>query len=53
MSEMIDKAGFKKVYPERCTLDEQIGLIRGADIVAGVSGTITHNMLFAKEGQRQ
>ena len=47
-----DKAGFKKVYPERCTLDEQIGLIRGADIVAGVSGTITHNMLFAKEGQK-
>ena len=47
-----EKARFKKIYPERCTLDEQIGFIRGADIVAGVSGTITHNMLFANEGQK-
>ena len=54
--ELIDKAfeaaGFKKIYPEQCTLDEQIGYIRGAEVVAGVSGTVTHNMLFAKNGQK-
>ena len=49
---VFEKAGFVKIYPEKSSLDEQIGLIRGADIIAGVSGTVTHNMLFAREGQK-
>lgn len=52
IDEAFETAGFKKIYPEQCTLDEQIGYIRGAEVVAGVSGTVTHNMLFAKPGQK-
>lgn len=44
--------GFKIISPENYTLDEQIGIIRKSKIVAGITGTITHNMLFARNEQR-
>lgn len=43
--------GFRIVSPEQCSLFEQIRYIRNAAIVAGIAGTIPHNMLFAKEKQ--
>lgn len=50
--DLFKKNGFKIVSPENCTLDEQISLIRSSDVVAGIEGTIPHNMLFSKKGQK-
>lgn len=47
-----NKAGFVSVSPEKCSLDDQIAMIRNCRFFAGVSGTITHNLLFAKEEQK-
>lgn len=44
--------GFSIISPEKCTLYDQIRFIRNAKIVAGIAGTIPHNMLFAKEKQK-
>ena len=44
---------FKVFCPERLTLDEQIALMRNSKVVAGISGTITHNFLFAEIGTKQ
>lgn len=49
---LFKKNGFKVISPEKCSLDEQIALIRNSKIIAGISGTITHNMLFADEKQK-
>ena len=46
------RGGYHIVSPEQLSLDEQISIISGSDEVAGISGTITHNMLFAKPGQK-
>ena len=45
---LFKKNRFKMISPERCTLDEQIAIIRNASCVAGIIGTITHNLLFAQ-----
>lgn len=42
--------GFTAVYPEEMTLTELIGCLAGARQVAAISGTLTHNMLFAPQG---
>ncbi len=42
--------GFSVIYPEQLSLAETIRAIRGAETVAAMSGTLPHNMLFAKEG---
>lgn len=47
-----NEAGFVSISPEKCSLDDQISLIRKCKYFAGVSGTITHNLLFAKENQK-
>lgn len=44
--------GFRVISPEKCTLDQQIAIIRNSRIVAGIEGTIPHNMLFADNGQK-
>ena len=50
--DLFRKNGFKIVSPENCTLDEQISLIRSSDVVVAIEGTIPHNMLFSKRGQK-
>lgn len=50
--QLLKNNGFSIVSPEKCTLCEQIRLIRNAKIVSGIAGTIPHNMLFAKEKQQ-
>lgn len=44
--------GFDIIYPEKKGIAELIRIIRNADIVATLSGTIPHNMIFAREGQK-
>lgn len=44
--------GFEIVYPEKTGAGEMIRMIRNADIIATLSGTIPHNMMFAKDGQK-
>lgn len=44
--------GFEVVMPESLDFGSLIRKIRGADIVASLSGTIPHNMIFANEGAK-
>ena len=44
--------GFEIVAPEKHTLREQVLLIHHADVVASISGTLPHNLLFGHEDQR-
>lgn len=46
------KNGYVVLFPERVPLAEMIFYIRNADVVAAVSGTLPHNMLFGRSGQR-
>lgn len=46
------KNGFTVISPEKETIETTISLIRHAGIVAAMSGTLPHNMLFANPGQR-
>lgn len=41
--------GFKIVYPELEKLETVISLMKGAEIIAGVSGSNMHNILFARD----
>ena len=50
--DLFKKNGFSIISPETYTLCEQIALYRNADIIAGIAGTIPHNMMFAKQGQK-
>lgn len=42
--------GFKIVSPERLPLEEQIYYWQTCDIIAGLSGTIPHNVVFSHPG---
>ncbi|MDM0473295.1 glycosyltransferase 61 family protein [Clostridium perfringens] len=50
--DIFKRNGFDIISPEKCSLDEQIALIRNSKIVAGIIGTIAHNMLFANDNQK-
>lgn len=44
--------GYKVIAPEKLSLSEMIFLVRNTDICASLSGTLPHNMLFAKDNQK-
>ena len=44
--------GFRVVAPETLSLRQMIFWIRGAKEVATISGSVHHNMLFARSGQK-
>ena len=46
------KNGYTVMYPETVTLSQMIFFIRNASVIATVSGSLPHNMLFGKQGQR-
>lgn len=46
------KNGYTVLYPEEVPLDRMIHYIRNADVVASCSGSLPHNMLFARYGQK-
>lgn len=50
--EVMKNNGFEIISPEKETLFEQIRLIRNAEIIAGIAGTIPHNMLFAERRKK-
>lgn len=43
-------AGFEVVYPEELPVKEQIAIVRGADVLAGSSGSALHLSCFAAPG---
>lgn len=49
IEDVFKKQGFKVIYPERLSIKKQISLMKGAKIVAGVSGTSLHNILFSND----
>lgn len=42
--------GFHVVYPEECSLREEISLTAGADELVATIGTLSHQFVFAKRG---
>ena len=46
------KNSYTILYPERVPLGQMIFYIRNARVVASLSGTLPHNMLFARNGQK-
>lgn len=42
--------GYEIIAPEKHSLVEQIAMIRQADRIACVAGTLPHNMMFARDG---
>ena len=49
---VFEKNNFKIIAPEKCTLDEQIAIVRNTELLVAITGTIPHNLLFAKPGQK-
>jgi len=45
-------AGFTVAHPERLPITEQIRIVRGADVLAGPSGSALHLSAFAEPGTR-
>lgn len=43
--------GYTVLYPEKVPLSQMIFYIRNCKVVASLSGSLPHNMLFAKNGQ--
>lgn len=54
--EMLDdffaKNGYTILYPEKVPLSQMIFYIRSSNVIASLSGTLPHNMLFARNGQK-
>ena len=44
-----EENGYKVLAPEQYSLKEQIAMLRDADYVACISGTLPHNMVFARK----
>lgn len=51
LDNFFEKNGYHILYPEKVPLDEMIHYIRNATTVASLSGSLPHNMLFARQGQ--
>lgn len=47
-----EKNGYTVLYPETLSLSRMIYYIRNAETVASVSGSLPHNMLFGRHGQK-
>lgn len=45
------KNGYKIIYPEQVSLSEFIYIMRNADKIATVCGTLQHNILFAQDNK--
>lgn len=52
LDDFFSKNGFTVLAPERLSLSQMIHYIRSASIVASISGTLPHNMLFGNNGQK-
>lgn len=52
LDDFFRKNGYTILYPEKVPLSRMIDYIRHADVVASLSGSLPHNMLFANKGQK-
>lgn len=52
LDNFFEKNGYTLLYPEKVPLSQMIFYIRHAQVVASLSGSLPHNMLFANQGQR-
>lgn len=52
LDDFFSKNGYTILYPEKVPLGQMIFYIRNAKVVASLSGTLPHNMLFARNGQK-
>ncbi len=46
------EAGFRIVHPETLPIGQQIEMVRGAQVLAGLSGSALHLSAFAEPGTR-
>lgn len=51
MDNFYEKNSYRILHPEKIPLDQMIHYIRSARVVASLSGSLPHNMLFARQGQ--
>lgn len=52
LDNFFEKNGYAILYPEKVPLGRMIHYIRHAKVVASLSGSLPHNMLFARQGQK-
>ncbi len=52
LDNFFEKNGYKVLYPEKVPLDQMIHYIRNSKVVASLSGSLPHNMLFGRQGQK-
>lgn len=52
LDDFFARNGYTILFPEKVPLAQMIFYIRHAEVVATLSGSLPHNMLFAKNGQR-
>ena len=52
LDNFFEKNGYTILYPEKVPLSRMIHYIRHAKVVASLSGSLPHNMLFANQGQK-
>lgn len=52
LDDFFRRNGYTILYPEKVPLGRMISYIRNADVVASLSGSLPHNMLFARPGQK-
>lgn len=52
LDNFFEKNGYTILYPEKVPLGRMIHYIRNSKVVATLSGSLPHNMLFANQGQR-
>ncbi|MEG1553363.1 MAG: glycosyltransferase 61 family protein, partial [Kiritimatiellia bacterium] len=50
LQELFKKAGYRVFTPESLTVAQEIALVKGCSSFVALSGTIPHNLVFAKEG---
>ena len=52
LDNFFEKNGYTVLYPEKVPLSRMIHYIRHSKVVASLSGSLPHNMLFANSGQK-
>jgi len=52
LDNFFEKNGYTILYPEKVPLGRMIHYIRNSKVVASLSGSLPHNMLFARQGQK-
>lgn len=52
LDDFFARNGYTILYPEKVPLSQMIFYIRNCKVVASLSGTLPHNMLFGRNGQK-